>query len=139
MAITKGEFGPRTGIKSWSHGSSKLLRDFKEHWAGKPASPSSPYPWAAHVQQLTRETLSSHNRWVEGVFARPEGNVVNIYALTNNTEYDHELAIAFGMLEVKIDKALSSHYEEVRVFPTPSWCLTEVDRDAISRGALVLH
>lgn len=139
MAITKGGFGPRTGIEAWNYAGSGLLRNFKAHWVGEPASPPSPYPWVAYVQQLTRETLYPYDQWLEGVFARPEGNVVNVYALTSNTEYNHDLAMALGVLEVKIDKALSTHYEEVRVFPTPSWCLTEVDRNAISRGALVLN
>lgn len=139
MAITRGRFGPRTGVKAWNHAGSGLLRGFKEHWVGESASPASPYPWVAYVQQLTHEILRPHNQWVEGVFARPEGNVVNVYVLTSNTEYDHDLAMALGMLEVRIDKALSTHYEEVRVLPTPSWCLTEVDRNSISRGALVLN
>jgi hypothetical protein len=133
---------PRTGVESWKSEKSELYRKAtseRERWGRDDStSPISPYPWSHLVKQLTQEVLSPYKAWIDGVFARPEGKAVSIYVLTNNREHNHDLALALGLLEVKVDRELSKHYEEARVYPTPSWCLTESEHRAISRGALAL-
>jgi len=103
------------------------------------ATPPKPiYPWLGYIRQLTQEVLETYEEYIDGVFAHPEGNTVAIYALTSNREDIHDLALALGLLEVRIDQALSNYYEEVRVHPTPSWCLTEADKEAFTQGGLGL-
>jgi hypothetical protein len=131
---------PTTGGKPWNPRASKLLdKTLKERASEyESASPEKYYPWVEHVRQIAQATLQEFRTEVEGVVAHPKGTTVHVFVLTNNNTYNHELAMAIGRLEVVVDKSLRDSYEQVRLHPTPVWCMTENDKRSITQGGLKL-
>lgn len=131
---------PETGSYPWDPGTSvfynqTLERSSQRRWSYVEASPPF-YPWLDAARHLTREVLEAHDERVEGVYAHSDGNVVNVYALINSRIDDFDLSTALARLEVQMSKTLG---QEFYVHPTPSWCLAEDDKAAITRGGLSLR
>jgi hypothetical protein len=134
------QLGPETGFERWDDSKSGLLKEARKPLSQKfvSASPASPYPWTGYMCQEVAKILKPFKEYVDSAFAYPKGNYIHVYILTNNSEYNHDLAKAMGLLEVILDEALRKQYEEVCVYPTPVWSLTDEEKSGLTQGGVEL-
>lgn len=95
--------------------------------------------WILVAQRQVREILEPMRGLLDGVYAHINSAAeLHLYALDKVEEYNHDLAVALGKLEVSLTQALQQNFEDVQVHSVPFAGLEEAEARSLRDGINLL-
>lgn len=125
----------------WRHDLESAARPLPLRRYSPPASEAGrdELAWILVAQRQVGEALEPMRGLLDGVYAHINNAAeLHLYVLDKVEEYNHELAMALGKLEVNLTQALQQNFDDVQVHSVPFAGLEEVEVRSLHNGVNLL-